>query len=144
MGEALHRGGLTNYIKHFDDLFLFMKSMKELVKVFQDLLEICHESKIMLQPKKIGLSSLETGPVKYAGLSVSHLSISPHEEKLEAITNMKPPKDVSETRAYLGMINQMKHFPPDLTCNLYNIRTLQNTRAWHLSGKKKWRNNFKQ
>ena len=28
--EALHKGVLTNYIKNFDDLLLYAKSMKEL------------------------------------------------------------------------------------------------------------------
>ena len=37
---------------------------------------------------------------------------------------MDPPKDVSQVRAYLGMTNQLKHFYPKLTCNLYHIRTL--------------------
>ena len=90
--EALRKGGLTNYVKIFDDLLLIMRSMKELAKVFQDLLKICRENKIPLQLKKIGLSSPESEPVKSAGLSVSYKGISPHEEKLEAITKMDAPK----------------------------------------------------
>ena len=50
--EALRKGGLTNYVKNFDDLLLFAKSLKEMAKIFQDLLEICRENKITLQPKK--------------------------------------------------------------------------------------------
>ena len=63
----------------------------------------------------------DTGPVKYAGLSVSHLGISPHKEKLQAITELRSPRDVTEVRCLLAMVNQMKHLIPDHTCNTWHI-----------------------
>ena len=110
--KAFWRGGLKGYVKNFDDLLLFANTMKELVEILQNLLKICREKHITLQPKKIGISTPETGLAKYAGLSVSHLGIATHEEKLEAITKMEAPKDISEVRSYLGMVNQMRSFFP--------------------------------
>ena len=55
---------------------------------------------------------------------MSEKGISPLAEKLDAITEMEPPKDLTEARAYLGMVNQLKRWFPDLTCNMANIRRL--------------------
>ena len=41
--------------------------------------------------------------------------------KLQAITELRSPRNVTKVRCLLGMVNQMKHFPPDLICNTWHI-----------------------
>ena len=71
--EALWHGGLVRYIKNFANMLLYAKILKELVENFHNLLEICCNNWITLQPKKLGLLTPDSGPVNYAGLSMSHL-----------------------------------------------------------------------
>ena len=104
--EALRCGGLIRYIKNFNNILLYAKTLKELVENFHNLLEICRDNWITLQPKKLGLLTPDASLIKYAGVNVSHLGIYPHKEKLQAITEMRPPRDITEVRCLLGMINR--------------------------------------
>ena len=81
-----------------------------LVKNFQDILEICRDNWITLQPKNLDLSIPDTRPVKYSGFIVSHLGIAPHSEKVKAIADLREPKDLTEVIFILLMFNLVKNF----------------------------------
>ena len=52
-------------------------------------------------------------------------------EKTKAITEMKPPASVSELRRFMGMINQMGKFSPNLAEHSQPLRELLGkNRAW--------------
>ena len=70
--------------------------------------------------------------VTYLGHSVSKEGIQPMEDKVEAITNAPPPRNVSELKSYLGMINYYQKFLPNLSSVLAPLhRLLKSKTHWH-------------
>ena len=70
--------------------------------------------------------------VTYLGHSVSKEGIQPMEDKVEAITNAPPPRNVSELKSYLGMINYYQKFLPNLSSVLALLHRLLNSKThWH-------------
>ena len=70
--------------------------------------------------------------VTYLGHRVSKEGIQPMEDKVEAITNAPPPRNVSELKSYLGMINYYKKFSTNLSSVLAPLHSLLNSKThWH-------------
>ena len=98
---------------------------KNLEEVFKRL------AKAGLQLKK-GKCVFMEPQVTYLGHSVSKEGIQPMEDKVEAITNAPPPRNVSELKSYLGMINYYQKFLPNLSSVLALLHRLLNSKThWH-------------
>ena len=70
--------------------------------------------------------------VTYLAHRVSEDGIQPMEDKVEAITNAPPPRNVSELKSYLGMINYYQKFLPNLSSVLAPLhRLLKSKTHWH-------------
>ena len=62
--------------------------------------------------------------VTYLGHKVSKEGIQPLDDKVNAITNAPAPKNVSELKSYLGMINYYQKFLPNLSSMLAPLNEL--------------------
>ena len=62
--------------------------------------------------------------VKFLGQIVDCKGIRPDPDKVKAIQEMSPPRNVSELRRFLGMINQQSKFSPCLVENTKPLRDL--------------------
>lgn len=56
--------------------------------------------------------------VSYLGHVISNKGIKPNPKKLEAIRKAPPPKDITQLRAYLGLLNYYSRFVPNLSAKL--------------------------
>ena len=83
-------------------------------------LERCQFHGIKLSKKKFAVGT----SVKFAGFVVSEDGIKPDPDKLAAVRNFPAPKNVSELRSFLGLVNQLGAFVPDLAHMTVKIRTL--------------------
>ena len=72
------------------------------------------------------------GPeVEYLGHRINKEGLQPTEEKVRAITGAPQPTQVSELRAFLGLINYYGKFMPDLSTILAPLyQLLQKGRKW--------------
>ena len=70
--------------------------------------------KIVTNPKKIKDNRLKCNikkslfgqiEMKYLGIWVTRTGIRPINKKVEALLNMKPPKNTKEVRAFIGIVN---------------------------------------
>ena len=50
----------------------------------------------------------------FAGYQVGAEGVKPHTDRTRAIADFPKPKDISELRGFLGLVNQLGHFIPDL------------------------------
>ncbi|XP_046860168.1 uncharacterized protein LOC124453393 [Xenia sp. Carnegie-2017] len=66
--------------------------------------------------------------VKFAGNIVSEDGIQVDPEKIEAVQGMEVPQNVSEVRRFLGMVNQLGKFIPNLSEKTKPIRDLLSTK----------------
>ena len=70
--------------------------------------------------------------VNYLGHRISKEGIQPTEDKVEAITNAPPPRNVSELKSCPGMINYNQKFLPNLSSVLALLHRLLNSKThWH-------------
>ena len=70
--------------------------------------------------------------VTYLGHRVSKEGIQPMEDKVEAITSSPPPRNISELKSYLGMINYNQKFLSNLSTVLAPLHRLLNSKThWH-------------
>lgn len=52
--------------------------------------------------------------MKFLGLVLSAKGIKPAKDKLESIRNFREPNSVEEVRSFLGLVNYVSKFIPDL------------------------------
>ena len=99
--------------------------LKNLEEVFKRL------AKVGLRLKKGNCVFMEP-QVTYLGHRVRKEGIQQMEDKVEAITNAPPPRNVSELKSYLGMINYYQKFLPNLSSVLAPLhRLLYSKTHWH-------------
>ena len=105
--------GLPGIVCHIDDVLVYGKDEGE------------HDSRLRAALEREGLT-LNINKCKFRQSSITFLGhvidsngIRPDPRKTEAIREMKTPSSVTELRRFLGMINQMNKFSPNIA-NILN------------------------
>ena len=106
--EALR--GLPGLIKLVDDLLVVAPDVETLGKRVEAVLLRCREHRITVSESKLHIAER----VKFAGFIISNKGIEPDPDQIAAILALAPPKDVSKLRSFLGAVNQLSIFCPDL------------------------------
>ena len=119
-----------------DDVLIYGKTQEEhdtrLTKVLQKLQAVG----LTLNSNKCEFSKSQ---VKFLGQVINSQGVSPDPDKTKAILQMEEPKNVTDVRRYLGMINQLSKFSPDLSSKTKPLRDLLSTKnqwAWGPSQQK--------
>ena len=68
--------------------------------------------------------------VTFVGHTLSQKGIQPEQRKVQAILEMDAPKDIHELRRFLGMVNQMGKFSPNITDLTQPLRELLSKNSW--------------
>ena len=67
----------------------------------------------------------------YLGHRVDQEGLRPTEDKVEAIREAPEPRNVTELKAFLGLLNYYSHFLPNLTNSLQALyKLLQKRKQW--------------
>ena len=99
------------YFVHVDDILVYGKDSTE------------HESRLQATLKRIQAAGITLNETKccfyqpcvsFLGHVIDKHGISPDPKKTTAILEMKPPTSVTELRRFMGMINQMNKFSPNI------------------------------
>jgi hypothetical protein len=93
--------GLKNVQAYIDDVLIWGKTPSELYEAVKDVLDRLKEYKVKVNLEKCQFMVQE---VKYLGHILSSEGIKPNEEKIKAIVQAPPPQNVSQLRAFLGMV----------------------------------------
>ena len=120
--------GIPGVLCHMDDILVYGKDDQEHDNRLKAVLERIKEVGITLNPIKCEFARTT---LTFLGHVIDHEGISPDPAKISAIKDMPPPKNVAELRRFLGMVNQLGKFSP----NISNIsaplrRLLSNKQAW--------------
>uniref|UniRef100_A0A147BN06 RNA-directed DNA polymerase n=1 Tax=Ixodes ricinus TaxID=34613 RepID=A0A147BN06_IXORI len=113
--------GLQGQVCLQDDIIVFGSTAEEHDRNLSQVLHRLREAGITLNPDKCAFRKKE---VKFLGHIVSSQGIKADPAKLSAIKKMEPPRDVSEVRSYLGMINHLAKFLPGLAEQTKPLRDL--------------------
>lgn len=125
--EIYHRT-IHNYFSHMDyvetsmdDLIIGADTMENHDKRLREILDICRERGLKLNPDKcvIGVTELV-----FIGDVLSDKGVKPDPSKVAAIREFPVPKSKEEVLRFLGMIKYLARFLPELSSRSYHLRSL--------------------
>ncbi|XP_041671079.1 neoverrucotoxin subunit beta-like [Cheilinus undulatus] len=122
--------GLDGVVCHIDDLLVWGRDQEEHDARLHAVLKSLEKAGITLNMSKCELSKSE---VVFLGHVISAAGIRPDPRKTEAIMELKEPSNVSEVRSFLGMVNQLGKFTPQLAEKdkpLCNLLSKKNCWVW--------------
>ena len=86
--------------------------------------------KVLERVKQVGLTlnvdkcEFSKSCIKFLGQVIDESGVSPDPDKTQAIMQLQQPNNVTEVKRYLGMLNQMSKFVPDLSSKTKPLRHL--------------------
>ena len=104
--EGLLRGipGVSIFL---DDILVCGSTVKEHRERLREVLKRLNDAGLKLHFSKC---SFEVDQVQYLGYTIDSTGLKPTQEKLDAILNAPEPKDLTQLRSYLGMLNFYRKF----------------------------------
>ena len=112
--------GIPGVSKLVDDILVQAPDEQVALHRFRLVLDRCRKNGMTISFKKLQFGT----SVKFAGHLVTADGTRPDPEKIQAIARFPAPKDVSSLRSYLGLVNQLASFLPDLAHATSNMRQL--------------------
>ena len=113
-----------------DDVLVFGSTQEEHNSRLITVLEKIQNARVTLNPEKCEFSCKK---IKFLGHVIDETGIKADPEKTSAIRQMQAPTNVSELRRFLGMVNQLGKFSPNLATLTQPLRELlskKHTWAW--------------
>ena len=107
-------------IKLVDDLLIYSDSLDGLRSNLTTLLDKLRKHNISLSEKKFQIST----EVKFAGVLISQHGIRPDPKRLDALLGLSRPRNLKETRGWLGAVAQLGYFHPGLSAMLKETQNL--------------------
>ena len=119
--------GIPGIQKEVDDILGQAVDNTSLAAQLREILKRCDENNITLSKKK-----MEVGDdVHFAGFKVGVSGCRPDPNKIVALKNFKTPTTPTEVRSFLGAVNQMSCWWPDLSQHCTRLRKLiEKNVAW--------------
>ena len=97
---------------YIDDIVVYSQTFNHHVQHLDSVLGAITQANITLSPPKCHISYQS---LILLGQRVSHLRISSHQEKINAVNAMKPPTKVKELQMFLGFTNYFTNYIPFYT-----------------------------
>lgn len=113
--------GQEGVVNMIDDVLVFGADKRQHDERLQQVLDRLERAGVTLNREKceFGVTT-----VKFLGVLVKPDGIYPDPSKVQAITEMAPPQDVSAVRRFLGMVNHVGRFLPNVSQVTAPIRAL--------------------
>jgi transposase InsO family protein len=125
MSEALT--GLAGTVCMMDDILIHGATREEHDQRLQAVLQRLSDLGMTLNAEKCIFAQTS---VKFLGHVVDTQEIGPDPDKIEAVVQFATPTSVGEVRRFLGMVNQLSKFSPNLASHTQPLRELEKDRTW--------------
>ena len=120
--------GIEKCVCKQDDILVGGNDWQENLKILADVLDRLHKYNLHLKLSKCEFLKPE---VVYLGLKISAVGLQPVEDKINAVTKAPTPRNVSELRSFLGMVQYYHSFLPGLATMLAPLhKLLQKGMKW--------------
>ena len=116
---------IPNVKKLVDDLLIYGRTEQELLGTIRLVFERCRDWNITLSDKKFQYGD----EVKFAGFILNESGSSPDPDKLAAIRDFPAPKDRTDLRSWMGLLNQFSAYAPDLKQVQAPLQDLMSTKT---------------
>ena len=111
-----------------DDILVYGKNQTEHDKRLEVVLQCIKAAGMTLNSDKCEVSKSQ---LKFLGHIIDETGVRADPAKTEAVIQMSPPKNVTEVRRFIGMVNQLSKFIPNCATLLHPLNVL-------LSKKNEW------
>ena len=126
MGQILE--GLDGVLCQMDDVLVFGSNQQEHDFRLHAVLKAIKAAGVTLNSEKCSFS---VDKLKFLGHVISRDGVSADPDKTKAILQMKPPTNITELRRFMGMVNQLGKFSPNVAHISQPLRELLSTKsAW--------------
>jgi len=122
--------GLEGVQNLADDIILYANNRAEHDKRLRALLTRLRDVGLTLNPRKC---QLRLSSIRFLGYVISEEGVSPDPQKVDSIVKFSAPENVSDCRSFMGLVNFVGQFIPDLATVAEPIR-----RVTHKDVKFKW------
>ena len=112
--------GLQGVRKLVDDILIQAPDMKTLRHRIDKLLQRCTAFNFTLSRKKLEIGE----SVEFAGQIVSKQGVQPNPTYMQGIKDFASPKTTAELRSFLGMVNQLSTYHPEIARHTGILQTL--------------------
>ena len=113
-------GAIKDCRKVMDDILISSPNFETLRHRALELMKRLKAGNIKLSKQKIQIGK----SVKYVGLRIIENQVLPDENRIRPLLKLKPPKNVSEVRGFLGYVNALSIWNPNLAIKLKAIHEL--------------------
>ena len=104
-----------------DDTFVYGIGEAEHDQRILNVLDTARENNVRFNPDKF---QFKVNEASFFGLTWTPEGIRPDENKIKAIRNMPPPKNLAELQSFMGMINYLNRFSPIIAQTSEPVRQL--------------------
>ncbi|UYV61651.1 K02A2.6-like [Cordylochernes scorpioides] len=118
-------GKIEGVVCFMDDIVVYGSSLEEHNERVRQVLKKIQEEGMTLNPEKCQFG---VKTVKFLGHTLSSEGLFIDEEKLDAITKMEAPRSTKELKYFLGMVNYLGKFIPNLADKLQPLNSLLSTK----------------
>ncbi|XP_045105438.1 uncharacterized protein LOC123500957, partial [Portunus trituberculatus] len=113
--------GVPQCVKVVDDILVYDEDYFTHLRHVNDILARCRAHDITLNAKKFVLAAPS---VSFCGYRLSHDGIAADPDKVRAITEFATPATLTDLRSFMGLVNQLASFSPDLAATAAPLRPL--------------------
>lgn len=117
--------GITNCVKVVDDVLIYDEELLPHLHRVHQVLARCRANGITLNADKFALA---TPAVKFCGFVLSAAGIAADPEKVRAIAEFPTPANITDLRSFMGLVNQLAEFSPDISAAAQPLRPLLSPR----------------
>lgn len=110
-----------NTVNFIDDIIVFGKTEQEHDVALQEVLKVVKSNDILLNKNKCAFKMYE---IDFLGHRFNKNGMSPAQSKVKAIRNFRTPTTGEEVRSFLGLVNYVGAFIPDLATVSAPLREL--------------------
>ena len=123
--------GIPNVSVYIDDILIAGRSYQEHIDTLETVLARLYDAGLRLKKEKCCFTMPS---ITYLGYRIDKDGIHPTTEKLRAIKDAPKPKNVTQLKAYLGLLSYYNRFLPHLPSALASLyKLLHKGIAWHWS-----------
>ena len=117
--------GVSNCVKVVDDVLLYDEDFLQHLQRINVILARCRANGITLNADKFVLAA---PAVKFCGFILSANGIEADPEKVRAIADFPTPANITDLRSFMGLVNQLTEFTPDISAAAQPLRPLMSPR----------------
>ena len=114
--------GISNTLAFIDDILIVTHGTEEEhIQKVEEVLKRLDEANVNLKLEKCNFAATE---IEWVGYKLSQEGVAPINSKVQGISDRLKPTNLKQLRSYLGAVNQLNKFTPNLASICYPFRTL--------------------